>query len=342
MLNFACDYLDGAHPKVLEALTANNYVKTGCYGEDDCFCESATNKIRAAAKAPNAHVWYLSGGTQTNMVVISSILKPWQGVIAADTGHIAVHEAGAIECAGHKVLTIKGKDGKISAEQIEHVITAWEQDGNCYHMVQPGMVYITQPTELGTSYSLTELEAISKVCREHKVPLFMDGARMFYGLAAKDNDVTLTDIARLTDVFYIGGTKCGLLFGEAVVFPKGDTVPYFFSMIKQKGALMAKSKVLGIQFDALFTDDLGMEMGRHGDEMADLIREALIAKGYELVLPNRTNQIFIRFTNDKAKELEEKVIMGFWERTDDEHVVMRIATSWSTNEADVERLIELL
>lgn len=343
MLNFACDYLDAAHPKVFEALMKNNFVKTGCYdeSESDCFCNAAREKIRAACGVPDAEVRFLSGGTQTNKVVISTMLKPWQGVIAARTGHIAVHEAGAIEASGHKVIEIAEQQGKISAEAVDKVFRAWHGDGNRLHMVEPGMVYITQPTEYGTVYSLAELTALSKVSRRWGAPLYVDGARLFYALGSAANDVTLSDLARLTDVFYIGGTKCGLLFGEAVVFPKAGTVPGFFTLMKQYGAMLAKSKVLGIQFDALFTEELGLELGRHAVLQADRIREALTKKGYELLFGSTTNQIFLRLTNAEADRLGQSVEMSFWERLDDEHVVKRIATSWATDPKDVDALIAL-
>lgn len=342
MLNFSCDYLEGAHPKVLEALAAGNYVKTGCYGVGDAFSDAAREKIRAVCEAPEAEIYFLSGGTQTNKVVLSTMLKPWQSVIAAKTAHIATHEAGAIEASGHKVVELEGKDGKISAAQVESVFTAWETDGNRDHMPQPGMVYVTQPTEYGTLYRLKELTAIAESCRRHGAALYLDGARLFYGLAAEDNDVTLSDIARLCDAFYIGGTKCGLLFGEAVVFPKAGTVPHFFTLTKQYGALMAKSKVLGIQFDAMFTDDLGMAMGRHADREADRIREALKAKGIEVLFGGRTNQIFIKLSEAGAAALSEKVAMGFWEHTADGGVIERIATSWATDPKETEALLAAL
>ena len=343
MLNFACDYLDAEHPKVFEALMKNNFVKTGCYdeSESDCFCNAAREKIRAACGVPDAEVRFLSGGTQTNKVVISTMLKPWQGVIAARTGHIAVHEAGAIEASGHKVIEIAEQQGKISAEAVDKVFRAWHGDGNRLHMVEPGMVYITQPTEYGTVYSLAELTALSEVCRRWGAPLYVDGARFFYALGSVSNDVTVSDLARLADVFYIGGTKCGLLFGEAVVFPKAGTVPGFFTLMKQYGAMLAKSKVLGIQFDALFTEELGLHLGRHAVLQADRIREALTKKGYELLFGSTTNQIFLRLTNAEADRLGQSVAMSFWERLDDEHVVKRIATSWATDPKDVDALIEL-
>lgn len=342
MLNFACDYLDGAHPKVFEALEACNYLKTGCYGVGDAVSDAARAKIREACGAPEAEIYLLSGGTQTNKVVLSTLLKPWQSVIAAKTGHIAVHEAGAIEASGHKVVELSGTDGKLSAEQVENVFIAWEKDDNREHMPQPGAVYVTQPTEYGTLYSLKELTAISECCRRHGAVLYLDGARLFYGLAAEGNDVTLADIARLCDAFYIGGTKCGLLFGEAVVFPKAGTVPHFFTLTKQYGALMAKSKVLGAQFDALFTDGLGMEMARHADSEADRIRDALVKKGYTVLFGGRTNQIFVLLTNAALEKLQQSVAMGFWERPDADHVIERIATSWSTDPKEADALIAVL
>ena len=275
-------------------------------------------------------------------MVLSTLLKPWQSVIAAKTGHIAVHEAGAIEASGHKVVELPGTDGKLSAEQVESVFVAWEKDDNREHMPQPGAVYVTQPTEYGTLYSLKELTAISECCRRHGAVLYLDGARLFYGLAAEGNDVTLADIARLCDAFYIGGTKCGLLFGEAVVFPKAGTVPHFFTLTKQYGALMAKSKVLGAQFDALFTDGLGMEMARHADGEADRIRDALVKKGYTVLFGGRTNQIFVLLTNAAAEKLQQSVAMGFWERPDANHVIERIATSWSTDPKETDALIAVL
>ncbi|MDO5532082.1 low specificity L-threonine aldolase [Sutterella sp.] len=342
MLNFACDYLDAAHPKVLEALVRENFVKTGCYGEDDVFSDAARAKIREAAAAPEAEVWFLAGGTQTNMVVISTMLENWQGVFAAKTGHVAVHEAGAIEASGHKVLELPSVNGKIVPADLEAAFRSWEGDGNRWHMVQPGLVYVTQSTECGTLYSLAELEAISEITHRHGARLFLDGARLFYGLAAAGNDVSLADIARLTDAFYIGGTKCGLLFGEAVVFPKAGTVPHFFTQMKQKGALLAKGKVLGIQFDTLMADGLGLTIAAHADREADRIRAALRGKGYTTLYDNPTNQIFVQFTNEEAERLGREVVMSFWERTDADHVVLRIATSWATDPKDTDELIALL
>lgn len=342
MLDFSCDYLDGAHPKVLEALAQSNFVKTGCYGVGDCFCDAATAKIRALCEAPEAEVHYLGGGTQTNRVVLSTMLAPWEGVISARSGHISVHEAGAIESGGHKVMALEGKDGKLDATLVEHEILLWKGDGNREHMVQPGVVYVTHPTEYGTTYSRAELEAIAEVTHRHGLKLYLDGARIFYGLAAQDSDLTLADIARVCDAFYIGGTKCGALFGEAVVFPKPGIVSHFYTLTKQHGAMFAKSKVLGAMFDALLTDNLGIKIAHHANQQADRIRTHLIKRGYELCFPGRTNQVFVRLETQTAKHLQEQVAMSFWEATDATHAIYRIATSWSTNPAEVDLLLELL
>ena len=340
-LGFASDYMEGAHPEILKRLYETNFIKSSGYGTDE-FSESARDRIRIACDAPGADVWFLTGGTQTNAVVISALLRSYQGVIAADTGHICGHEAGAIELGGHKVLPLPNRNGKISAEQIAAFVTAWWQDDNREHTVMPGMVYISQPTEQGTLYSLEELESISAVCREGDMPLYLDGARLAYALASPENDVSLQDIARLCDVFYIGGTKCGALFGEAVVMPRFGFVPGFFSIIKQHGALLAKGRIAGIQFDTLFTDDLYFKLGENAVRAAGKIRSALKDRNYELVYENSTNQIFVVLSKEKAEELSEKVELGFWENLDDDRCVMRIATSWATTDDDVEKLAALL
>ncbi len=340
-LGFASDYMEGAHPEILKRLLETNFVKSSGYGTDE-FSESARDKIRLACDAPGADVYFLTGGTQTNAVVISALLRSYQGVIAADTGHICGHEAGAIELGGHKVLPLPNSRGKITAEQIVAFVTSWWHDDNREHIVMPGMVYISQPTEQGTLYSLEELENISAVCRESDMPLYLDGARLAYALASSENDVSLQDIARLCDVFYIGGTKCGALFGEAVVIPRFGLIPGFFSIIKQHGALLAKGRIAGIQFDTLFTDDLYIRLGENAVRAADRIRAALSDRGYELVYENPTNQIFVVLSSEKAEELSEKVELGFWENIDEERCVMRIATSWATSEDDVDRLLDLL
>ena len=340
-LFFASDYMEGAHPAILKRLLETNLEHTAGYGLDP-YSESAREKIRAACHAPEADVFFLVGGTQTNATVIDALLRPWQGVVAAETGHIATHEAGAIEFGGHKVLTLPHKDGKLSAEGVARCVAAWRQDDNREHTVMPGMVYISQPTEYGTLYSLAELEALSAVCREAGIPLYVDGARLAYALATPANDASLADLARLCDAFYIGGTKCGALLGEAVVFPKRSLAPHFFTIVKQHGALLAKGRVAGIQFDALFTDGLYDAIGRTAIAAADRIRAALDAKGYEQALVAPTNQIFVILDQEKAKALSEKVEMGFWENLRDGRVVIRLATSWATTSEDVDRLIGVL
>jgi threonine aldolase len=340
-LSFASDYMEGAHPRILARLSETNMMQTAGYGLDE-FSESARKKIRAACNAPAASVHFLAGGTQTNAVVLGALLKPYQGVIAPDSGHVSSHEAGAIEAGGHKVLPLPGDAGKISAEQIEACVSAYRNDENRDHMVMPGAVYISQPTECGTLYSLEELSAISRVCNDNDLYLYVDGARLAYALACPENDVTLPDLARLCDAFYIGGTKCGALLGEAVVFPAGEIVPHFFSIIKQQGALLAKGRLLGIQFDTLFTDDLYFEIGGVAIETAARIRAVLAAKGFELAFGSPTNQIFVILDGEQQARLEKLVEMTFWETTDDGRTIMRIATGWATTGAAVDKLIELL
>ena len=340
MLSFDSDYMEGAHAEILRRLTDTNMEQTAGYGLDP-YSEAAREKIRKACRAPHAEIHFLSGGTQTNRIVISALLHPYEGVIAADTGHISVHEAGAIEAGGHKVLALPHADGKLSAEAIEVCLRAYHEDANRDHMVCPGMVYLSHPTEYGTLYTMDELEVISAICRTNRIPLFLDGARLAYALGCEANDVTLAAIARLCDAFYIGGTKCGALLGEAVVFPKQGTVPHFFTIVKQNGALLAKGRVLGIQFDTLFTDGLYERGGAHAIRMADRIRTALTEQGYTLAPFAPTNQIFLALNPAQLAHLFPHVTMGFWEKQDDT-TIMRIATSWATREEDVVRLIALL
>ena len=340
-LSFTSDYEEGAHPAILERLVQTNLMKTPGYGAD-AFSESAREKIRAACRAPEAEIHFLVGGTQTNATVIDALLRSWQGVLAPETGHIQSHEAGAIEFGGHRVITLPQKDGKISAADVRACCEGYRDDENRDHMVMPGMVYISQPTEYGTLYSLRELEEISGVCREFGLPLYADGARLAYALACPENDVELPDLARLCDAFYIGGTKCGALFGEAVVFPRPGTVPHFFTIVKQHGALLAKGRIAGLQFDVLFTDDLYMKIGDRAVSAANRIRDALIRNGYTLAFPSPTNQIFVLLTRAQAAGLSEKVEMSFWENVDEDHLVQRIATSWATADEDVDALIACL
>ena len=341
MLSFENDYSRAAHPAVLEAVAeANNHLYSG-YGSDE-LSDQAKAKIREACGQPDADVWFLVGGTQTNQTIIDSITPQYAGVIAASTGHVNVHEAGAIEFTGHKVLTLPHHDGKIDATELDEYCATFYADGNYTHMVFPGCVYISQATEYGTLYTLAELEAIRKVCTKYDMPLFIDGARLGYALTATGNDVTLEDIARIADVFYIGGTKVGAMFGEAVVFTHGNMPKNFVTLVKQHGALLAKGWLLGVQFDTLFTDDLYCRIARHANDAADRIREVLVERGYTLTFDAPTNQIFITLDNATSERLQRNVRLGFMEKADDTHTVMRICTSWATTDEQVEQLIALL
>lgn len=340
MLHFENDYNKGAHPRILEALvTANDVAQTG-YGLD-AYSQSAADKLRDLCACPEAEVSFLSGGTQTNQIVISAMLAPYQGVLAADTGHISTHEAGAIESTGHKVLNLPHHQGKLIASQVQSYLEDFYNDSNHEHMVFPGMVYISHPTEYGTLYSYEELKALSQVCKQYKIPLFLDGARLAYGLAAQP-DLDLADIAALTDVFYLGGTKIGTFLGEAVVFTKGNQPPHFATYIKQRGALLAKGWLLGLQFDTLLTDALFLDIGRHAVSMAEQMTALLKERGYRFYLESLTNQQFIIVNNQQLEILAEELAYSFWERYDDQHTVIRLATSWSTSREDIDRLRELL
>ena len=341
MLSFESDYIMGAHPKILESLIQTNLDPQPGYGMD-MYSRRAADKIRKACGCPEAEVFFLSGGTQTNQLVISVMTRPYEGVIGADTAHINTHEAGAIEYSGHKVLALPHHDGKIDAGELSLLLKDFYDDANHEHMVFPGMVYISHPTEYGTLYTKDELTKISDVCRTYKIPLYLDGARLGYGLAGKGADVTLEDIADLCDVFYIGGTKVGALCGEALVFTRGNAPKHMETMIKQHGALLAKGRVLGVQFDALFTDDLYMKVSRNAIDKAGKLIEAFEGAGYEFYLKSPTNQQFIILENDKMDKLQEKVRFSFWEKLDDEHTVVRFATSWATTDRDIEELEKIL
>ena len=340
-LSFASDYMEGAHPQILRRLAETNMLKTAGYGLDE-FSASAKEKIRAACGTPDADIFFLVGGTQANAVMIDAILRPWQGVLSAETGHINTHEAGAVEFGGHRILALPHRDGKISADTIRAAVRTYQQDENRDHTVMPGMVYISHPTEYGTLYSLAELKEISGVCRENHIPLYLDGARLAYALACPENDVTLRDLGECCDAFYIGGTKCGALFGEAVVIPRHRFIPHLFTIIKQHGALLAKGRIAGIQFDTLFTDGLYFSIGRTAVEAADRLRKALTEKGYSFAFHSPTNQIFIVLDRSAAASLSEKVEMGFWENMEDGRTVLRLATSWATQTEDINALIDVL
>ena len=340
MLYFENDYCEGAHPAILQKLTQTNLEKVPGYGTDP-YCASAREKIRAACGCPTADVSFISGGTQTNAIVIASMLQRWQGVLAAATGHVAGHEAGAIEYTGHKVISLPAHQGKVAAADVRDWCQTFYADANHDHMVFPGMVYISHPSEYGTLYTKQELEDLHAVCQEFQMPLFMDGARLGYGLAAEGTDVTLADIARLTDVFYIGGTKVGALCGEAVVFPQGAPA-HFMTMVKQQGALLAKGRLLGIQFDVLFTQDLYTRISKNAIDTANALKQGLAAKGYQFFMDSPTNQVFVVLANTQLAALEGKAKFGFWEKYDDTHTVMRIATSWATPMEEIHQLLELL
>ena len=341
MLYFASDYMEGAHPNIINRLVETNMDHSVGYGLDQ-FCDSAKARIREACKCPKAQVEFLVGGTQTNATVIDALLKSYQGVISADTGHISGHEAGAIEFGGHKVITLPSKEGKISGDQVERFMTDFYGDDSHDHMVMPGMVYISQPTELGSIYSLAELEDLSKVCKKYDMNFYLDGARLAYALACPENDAGLADLARLCDAFYIGGTKCGAMFGEAVVFPDPKIVQHFFTTIKQHGALLAKGRMLGIQFDELFKDDLYMNIGNDAIAYADKLKAALKSTGYDLFFDAPTNQIFPIFDDESLAKFAKSVYYSFWLKLDDHRTVVRLATSWATSEYDVDRLIDTI
>lgn len=341
MLSFENDYTEGAHERILQRLLDTNLEQLSGYGNDP-YCESAKIKIREACQCPQAEISFLVGGTQTNAIVIDALLKRYEGVVAAKTGHVSVHEAGAIEYTGHKVLGIPQNGGKISAGTLESYLQEFWKDENHEHMVFPGMVYISHPTEYGTLYSKQELSDISSVCRKFEIPLYLDGARLGYGVMSKTTDVTLPMIAEYCDAFYIGGTKVGALCGEAVVFTKNHMPPHFMTTVKQHGALLAKGRLLGIQFDTLFTDDLYFKISRHAIEMAELLKDEFRRKNCTFAWESPTNQQFIVLQNSVMQKLQEKVAFSFWEKADEEHTVVRFATSWATKEDDIARLIEML
>ena len=339
MVSFECDYIAGAHPEILKRLAETNMEPLPGYGMDQ-YSESAKEKIRAACGCPDAEVEFLVGGTQTNAVVISTMLRDWEGVIAADSGHVSVHESGAIEFTGHKVIQIPAKNGKLEASAVRRVLDNFNNDVTHDHMVFPGMVYISHPTEPGTLYSKAELEELSALCREYEIPLYLDGARLGYGLMSSASDLTLKDIARLADVFYIGGTKVGALCGEAVVFTKNNRPAHFMTSVKKRGALLAKGRLLGIQFDTLFTDDLYFKISRHAIEMAERVKEIIKEKGWQVYMDSPTNQQLILMTEEEMAELGKTVIFDRWGIYDDTRTIVRLATSWSTSEEDIRALAE--
>ena len=338
MIQFQCDYNEGCAPEILQRLAETNMMQTVGYGMDP-ICDHARQLIREACQAPEAMVQFLVGGTQANATVIASALRPYQGVLCAETGHINAHETGAVEHTGHKVLALPQTNGRISADQVRQALASHFADGNAEHVVQPGMVYISMPTEVGTIYSLAELTAISEVCHEYNIPLFVDGASLGYGLASPACDVTLADLARLADVFYIGGTKQGALFGEAVVITNPALQRDFRYNIKQNGGMLAKGRLLGIQFETLFADGLYMRLSQHAIDMAMRIKEALLSKGYRMFIDSPTNQQFPIMDRKTYERLSQSFLFDFWGSVDDDHVVVRICTSWATKSENVDRLL---
>ena len=341
MLSFESDYIEGAHPLILDALVKTNMDSQSGYGADK-YTESAKKKLASLCGNPECQIQFLTGGTQTNQLVIDTMLRQFEGVVAAQTGHVSVHEAGAIEYTGRKVLTLPSHDGKIKACELDSFISDFYADGNCEHMVFPGMVYISHPTEYGTLYSKSELEELSSVCRKNNIPLYMDGARLGYALASRNTDVTLKDIASLCDVFYVGGTKVGALCGEAVVFTCKNMPIHFEHLVKKHGALLAKGRLLGVQFDTLFTDDLYLKLGKNAIDRTEELKSLFAEKGCKFFMDSPTNQQFIVLENSKIEKLRQKVKFSFWEKYDDSHTVVRFATSWATTSEKIEELRKIL
>ena len=340
MLSFVNDYCENAHEAILQRLIQTNREKKPGYGQDS-YCAAAQEKIRAACACPGADVRFLVGGTQTNATVIDAVLRRYEGVIAAVSGHIAGHEAGAVEFTGHKVITLPQHEGKLSAADLRAYMEAFRAESSWDHMVQPGMAYISHPTEYGTLYTRAELEALASACRAYGLKLFLDGARLGYGLVSDGTDLTLPDIARCCDVFYIGGTKVGALCGEAVVFPHGAPA-MFLTTVKQHGALLAKGWLLGLQFDTLFTDGLYLRISRNAIDTANRIRSFLRQRGLPLWIDTPTNQIFVTLENSQLARLQEQVQLGIWEPVDQTHTAVRLVTSWATDMDEVEQLGQLL
>ncbi|MBQ8462954.1 MAG: amino acid lyase [Prevotella sp.] len=341
MISFECDYNNGAHPDVLRHLMETNNEMTDTYGFDR-FTQSAKDKIRQACQAPEAAIYFLGGGTQTNDTVIDGLLRSYEAVITIETGHIAVHEAGAIEHTGHKVITLPSHDGKLLASELDEWMQVYEADESREHVAQPGMVYISLPTELGTLYRSEEIVAIHDVCTRHGLLFYIDGARLGYGIAASRGDITLPFLARHCDAFYIGGTKVGALCGEAVVFPRGNAPRGFFSIVKQHGALFAKGRLCGVQFDALFTDDLYLRISQHAILMAHRLVALFREKGLRLYIDSPTNQQFVILPNEQMHQLEQHVQFTHWGPYDADHFICRFVTSWATTQADIETLGRLL
>lgn len=336
MTSFESDYNNGAHPLVISRLIETNSEASQSYGIDQ-WSESARKKIREACQCPEADIFFLVGGTQTNATVIDGMLKSYEGVLCVETAHINVHESGAVEQSGHKVITLPSHDGKMLTAELETYLHRFFADPTWEHMAVPGMVYITLPTELGTIYTSSEIKDIYQVCQQYEIPLFIDGARLAYGIVSEACDFDLPWIARHCDVFYIGGTKCGALCGEAVVFPRGNSPKGFFTMVKRHGALLAKSRVVGVQFDALFTDNLYFKIAKHALRKAHELRQLFTEAGLELK-DSPTNQQFVVLSNSQMTTLLEHVLFEKWEPIDQNHTLCRFVTSWATTNEDIEVL----
>ena len=341
MLFFVNDYGEGAHPKILENLNKYNFYQQIGYGNDD-FSSLAKERIAKKCKVNKDDVYLLIGGTSTNSIVIDSLIKSYEGVVSVSSGHINVHEAGIIEAYGHKVISLNGKEGKLQANVLDKYLKSTFTNPSLEHMVIPGMVYISFPTEYGTLYSKKELEELSTVCHNYNIPLFIDGARLSYALASNKNDVTLDDLKEFADVYYIGGTKIGALCGEAVVFTKNNMPSHFTTWVKRHGGLLAKGRLLGIQFETLFENDLYFNISKNAIKCAEKLNNAMKEKGYRFLIDSPTNQLFPIVSKAKIKELSKNVLFEFWEEYDDEHDVIRFVTSWATKEEDVDKLISLL
>ena len=338
MLHFDSDYMETAHPAILHRFSEIIGEQNTGYGFDR-YTKKAAEKIAVACGKPDALVKFLVGGTQTNATVIDAFLRKFEGVISVAAGHIATHEAGAIEGSNHKVLPIEGRNGKVTKEVLSAYLKDFYNDENYEHMVLPKMVYISHPTEDGTLYTRDELRSLREICDQYRLYLYLDGARLGYGLTAPGTDVTLKDIAEYCDAFYIGGTKVGAMCGEAVVIPDPQIVPHFFTHIKQHGALLAKGWVLGLQFDVLFSDDLYYRLGRHANEMAGMLKKGLKEKGYRFYIDSPTNQQFIIVDEEQLKRISQVTTYGFWCKYDENHTVIRLATSWATKPEDVTNLL---
>ncbi|MBQ6872709.1 MAG: aminotransferase class I/II-fold pyridoxal phosphate-dependent enzyme [Clostridia bacterium] len=341
MFRFECDYTEGAHPRILEELVRTNLEQTAGYGED-AYCQRARELIKEKCNAPESDVYFLVGGTQTNATVISAVLRPHQGVVSASTGHINVHETGAVEATGHKVLPIPSADGKITAQQLDKLCRDHWEDPTYNHMVQPGMVYLSHPTENGTLYSKQELAGIRKICDKYDMPLFVDGARMGYGIMSEKSDLTLADMAEICDAFYIGGTKQGLLFGEALVISRESIKKDFNYIIKRHGGLLAKGRLLGIQFKTMLEDDLYFTLAKQADEYAMQIRRAFERKGIGMFYDSYTNQQFPVLTREQHEKLNESFASSYWGQTENGGIIVRFCTSWATERVAVEALVKAI